>query len=111
MNMECRDVLKCLFNIDENEIAIYKLLLKKKMRVNEIGGIAGRDRSTVQRCLQKLIKCGMVSREKRILEGGGYYYLYKAIPPNELKKWLLRCINRWQKEMREAIKKIEEEII
>ena len=78
------------------------------MKVDEIGKIVGKDRSTVQRCLKKLMECGMVKREKKIIEnGGGYYYIYLSMNPKELKKWLEKCIERWYKEMRDAIKNLD----
>ena len=109
--MKCKEALKNLFDIDDSEIAIYRILLKGEKKVNEIGEIMGKERSTIYRHLQKLIKCGMVGRERKIMDGGGYYYVYRATPPDELKKWLIKCIDRWQREMREAVKKIEKEII
>ncbi len=109
--MECKDLFRCLFNVGENEISIYKILLKREMRVNKIEKLAGKERSTVHRRLQRLVSCGIVKREKKIIEkGGGYYHVYKAIPPQELKRWLVKCINKWQNEMKEAIEKVDEEI-
>lgn len=110
--MDCKDVFKCLFNAGKKEIEVYKLLLKKEYRVNEICDLIGKDRSTVQRILNKLVKCGIVLRKKRIIKnGGGYYYVYKSLPPKKLKKWLEKCINKWEKEMKDALKNLEEFIL
>ncbi len=102
-------MFKCLLNIGENEIKIYRILLEREMRVGELVDIVGKDRSTIQRCLKKLMECGMVKREKRIIEdGGGYYYVYSSVSPNELKEWLQKCIERWYSGMKEAVEKLEE---
>ena len=109
--MECRDVFRCLFNIGDNEIEIYRMLLNGGKKVDEIGKIVGRDRSTVQRCLKKLIDCKMVRREKRIIKnGGGYYYIYISVPPEELKGFLNECVDEWQEEMKKAIENLEKSI-
>jgi len=106
--MECRDVFRCLFNIGDNEIEIYRMLIDGGKKVDEIGEMIKRDRSTVQRCLKKLIDCGMVKREKRIIKnGGGYYYVYIGVSPSELKEFLNECIDEWQEEMKKAIEKLE----
>jgi len=106
--MECTDVFKCLFNIGRNEIELYKKMIERGYRTDELGKIFGKDRSTVQRLLKRLIECGMVRRYRKIIkDGGGYYYVYKSIPPDELKKWIEECIERWYGEMKEAIKNFE----
>lgn len=97
-----------MFNIGKNELLIYKILLRKKMRVEELGKILGKDRSTVQRSLKRLMNCGMVKRERKLLDGGGFYYVYSSIPINDLKKWLNNCIEEWYREMKEAIKNLED---
>lgn len=109
--MECRDVFRCLFNIGDGEIEIYRMLLKEGKKVDEIGEIMGKDRSTVQRCLKKLIDCGMVKREKRVIKnGGGYYYIYSGINPEKLKQMLNECVDEWQEEMKKAIEKLDDTI-
>ncbi|RLF48240.1 MAG: TrmB family transcriptional regulator [Thermoplasmata archaeon] len=106
--MECSDVFKCLFNIGENELTLYKILLERGMRADEIGKVVGKNRSTVQRCLKKLIDCGMVRRYKKdIKEGGGYYYVYESVEPEKLKKWIEDCIERWYEEMKKIVKNFE----
>lgn len=107
--VECENVFKCLFNAGKKEIELYKILLKGSKRVDELCKLLGKDRSTVQRMLNKLVKCGMVKREKRIIRnGGGYYFIYKAISPRKLKKWLEECIENWHKEMKDALKNLDE---
>ncbi|HEC76774.1 MAG TPA: ArsR family transcriptional regulator [Thermoplasmatales archaeon] len=107
--MECSDIFKCLFNIGNNELEIYKKMIDEEYRVDELGKIIGKDRSTVQRILQKLIECGIVKRyRKTIKEGGGYYYVYKSLSPEELKNWINKCIEKWYSEMKEAVKNFEE---
>jgi len=96
-----------MLNIGEKEIKIYKILLNNSARAIEIGKILGKDRSTIQRCLKKLVDCRMVKRKKKLIKGGGFYYIYTAVPIENLKKWLNKCIDKWYGEMKRAINELE----
>jgi predicted transcriptional regulator len=110
--MNCNHLFKCLFNIKENEINIYKNLLKKSMKVDDLVIILHKDRSTIQRSLLKLVSCGLVKRKREMLKkGGGHYYVYSGIESKELKKWLNKCVDKWHDDMNNAIKKIDEFIL
>ncbi len=69
----------------------------------------GKDRSTVHRSLQRLVRCGMCRKEKHVLKKGGHYYLYGAIPPETAKDMLKDCIEKWHKKMIDSLKKFENE--
>ena len=102
--MKCSDVCKCLFKIGDHEFELYRLLVKKPRRVEELAEKLGKDRSTVQRCLNKLVNCGMIKREQVVIkEGGGRYYVYQGMPPEELMPWLNACLERWYREMKKAV--------
>ena len=107
--MDCHEVFKCLFNIGQRETQLYKALLKNTHKIDELVKILGKDRSTIQRCLSKLMACELVKRKKRtIKEGGGHYYVYMSIPPQELRQWLNKCIEKWHKEMNKAVEDLED---
>lgn len=108
--MDCKQLFQYLFNLRKNDFDIYKILLEKELRADEIGRIINKDRSTVQRCLKRLMKCMMVERKKRRIKEGGYYYVYKAVELERLKNWVEKCIDALQKEMKKAIKNLEREI-
>lgn len=101
-------MLKCVWNLSKHDLKLYKILLGKKMRADELAKIVGKDRSTVQRSLKRLLECMMIEREKRLLEDGGYYYIYRGLPVNEIKERLRICIDRWYEEMREMVEKLDE---
>ncbi len=103
--MKCSDACKYLFKIGEHEFKTYLLLTKKPYRVEEIAEKTGKDRSTVQRYLKKLMKCGMAKRKRRLIrDGGGHYYIYYAVPPDELIALLDKCLKKWYQEMKKAIR-------
>jgi len=102
--VKCSDVCKCLFKIGEHEFGLYRMLVTKPCRVEELAEKLGKDRSTVQRCLNKLLSCGMIKREQVVIkEGGGRYYIYRNVPPDELIPWLNACLEEWYREMKKAV--------
>ncbi len=108
----CADVIKCLFNLSDNEVAIYRSLLKKgPKRSDELEQLLNKDRTTVYRALQKLISCGFVFREtKTIAKKGGFYHVYGATPAKKIKEQAERCIDEWHKNMHDAIEKFEQSL-
>ncbi|HIJ00173.1 MAG: hypothetical protein PWQ88_340 [Candidatus Methanomethylophilaceae archaeon] len=107
----CTDLLKCAFNLNDLEIELYRLLSKKgPLRSDEIAEYCKKGPSTVYRSLQKLMSCGMVVRETKHLEGGGYYYLYHPKSHDRLKKDLQTCVNSWKKRVDELMNRFDEEI-
>lgn len=79
---------------------VYRLLIDKSFRADELQQQLGKDRSTVQRWLSKLVNCGMVRRQRHIIQdGGGHYYSYQGVPHEELISLLQKCINNWHIDM------------
>ena len=62
-----------------------------------------KDRSTVYRALQRLVTSGLAFRDTKTIERGGYYHVYTAVPPAQLKERLRRCADDWFENMRGAI--------
>jgi len=94
--LNCENVLECFFGLNELDISIYRILLKLgSMRVEGLAEATGRSENAIYKSLQKLMLCGMVSREKRTVEAGGYYYTYTATEPEKVTV-----------EMREMFKKL-----
>jgi len=107
-NMDCKEVMSCVFNINMKEIELYKFLVEKEeMRVEEIAKAFKKDRSTIQRSLKKLMDCMLVERKKKIMGKGGYYYTYKAVPPANAKNFIKVCLEDWYKRMANAIENFE----
>lgn len=106
----CQDLIQCAYNLGEFEVLVYYTLVESgPMRADELAVIIGRDRSTVYRSLQKLMTCGMVYRETKSMEKGGYYHIYKAISKKDLKEKLEKCVNDWYSRMQDVLKKFLEE--
>jgi predicted transcriptional regulator len=105
----CHDLVQCAFSLAEFEVAVYYQLSQTgPLRADELAAKMGKDRSTVYRSLQKLMTCGMVYRETKSIERGGYFHLYKAIGKELLRERLERCVNDWYSHMQEVLSRFGE---
>ncbi len=94
------DLLCCAFGLHDSEIDAYFSLLSEPKTVESISSLIGRDRSTVQRILSKLRKKGLIEREAKHIEKGGYYYVYKAVSTETVRKQMLTQLEKWYNETR-----------
>lgn len=102
----CHDLVQCAFSLGDFEVEVYESLIKAgPVRADELANRIGKDRSTVYRALQKLMSCGMVYRETKSIERGGYYHVYKAISREKLKQKLEICVDDWYERMQEVLSK------
>ncbi|MDF1558469.1 MAG: helix-turn-helix domain-containing protein [ANME-2 cluster archaeon] len=111
-NFNCSDIAKCVLGLKSLDLDSYRLLVQKgAMTAEELGEILNRERSTAYRALQNLMTCGLVYRETKTIEGGGYYYIYKALDPCKLKDMVQENINTWHEKMSALTQDIEKEIL
>ncbi|RDE13690.1 MAG: TrmB family transcriptional regulator [Candidatus Thorarchaeota archaeon] len=94
------DLLCCAFGLHDSEIDAYFCLLTEPQTVESISSAIVRDRSTTQRILNKLRTKGLVEREARPIEKGGYYYMYRAISTETVRKQMLAQLDKWYNETR-----------
>ncbi len=106
----CHDLVQCAFSLGDFEVDVYyRLLSAGPLRADELATKIGKDRSTVYRALQKLMTCGMVYRETKSMERGGYYHVYRAISSDMLRSRLESCVEDWYMRMHEVLDKFTEE--
>ncbi|MCL7415813.1 MAG: helix-turn-helix domain-containing protein [ANME-2 cluster archaeon] len=111
-NFNCSDIAKCVLGLKSLDLDSYRLLVQKgAMTAEELGEILNRERSTAYRALQNLMTCGLVYRETKTIEGGGYYYIYKALDPCKLKDMVQENINTWHEKMSALTQDIEKDIL
>ena len=101
----CKDIMKRILNLKDADIQIYRELVKvRSARVSEISKMVGKDRTTVQRSLNRLVKAGLCSKERKVLDGGGYFYIYVMKKPEDIRSILEDCLERWYAKLKERIK-------
>lgn len=105
----CHDLVQCAFSLAEFEVEVYYQLSQSgPLRADELAAKIGKDRTTVYRALQKLMTCGMVYRETKSIERGGYFHVYRAIDKEVLREKLERCVNDWYAHMQEVLSRFGE---
>ncbi|MGQ9588113.1 MAG: helix-turn-helix domain-containing protein, partial [Thermoplasmata archaeon] len=100
----CRDIVKCMYSLSDFELIIYKKLVKQgPLKADDLAPVLKKDRSTVYRALQKLVASGLAFREIKTIDRGGYYHVYSAASPEQLKEKLHKCADDWFENMNSAI--------
>jgi predicted transcriptional regulator len=105
-SFRCEDMVRCVLGLKSLDIEAYKALLQHgSLTAEKLGEILNRERSTAYRALQNLIACGIVYRETKSIESGGYYYEYVAIEPEEVKQVVRKNVDEWYSQMNNLIDK------
>ena len=111
-NYKCDDVAKCILGLKALDLDSYKALLAHgPITAEKLGELLSRERSTAYRSLQNLISCGLVYRETKSIDVGGYYYEYVAIDPCEMKNMIKSNIDEWHTKMTKLVETIDEDIV
>lgn len=105
--LSCAEVIQCAFDLGEQDVRVYEAVNNLgASRTEEVAKILGKDGSVVHRNLQKLARCGVVTKTKRTLHEGGYCYVYQALPKAQVKRKLRSCVEDWHKQMLTAIDRL-----
>ncbi|WP_435360062.1 helix-turn-helix domain-containing protein [Haloarchaeobius sp. DFWS5] len=103
-NPNFREVMSCVFGIHEHETRTYLLLIDQPgSTVEELANQLERDRSNVNRSLSTLLERGLATRERRLLDSGGYVYQYTAESLPEAKQLLHDSLDQWVEHVHEVI--------
>jgi len=98
------DVMTCVFGIQDHETRTYLALHDRPgSTVEELADALDRDRSNVNRSLSTLLEAGLVERERRLLDSGGFVYQYTAVPLPEAKELLHDALDAWSETVHDAI--------
>ncbi|TFG34990.1 MarR family transcriptional regulator [Candidatus Thorarchaeota archaeon] len=94
------DLLCCAFGLRNSELDVYFSLISGLNTVEDIAEKIGKDRSTVQRILNKLHAKGLVLREIQNIPRGGYFYEYRAEASETIRNQILDQLEEWYKATR-----------
>ena len=98
------DLLCCAFGLRNSEIDTYFSLISGPKTVEQITDLIGKDRSTVQRVLNKLHKKNLIERDTHLIERGGYFYEYRAKSTEDVREEILAQLEKWYKATRSFLK-------
>ena len=83
----CTDLLTCLYNLKPADIEVLQVVAKNEnVSLDQVAAIVEKDRSTVHRCLSKLVSINLVTKLTKNLRGGGYYHTYSMLDSMLIKK-------------------------
>ena len=116
MSATVKDLFTYLYDLSPLELDLLLILNRtnKALTLDQLSQESDRDRTTVFRSLQKLVKAGICNKESKTMKDGGYYHVYSAIDietfkletqkrVKELKDGLDRILKRFEKDMDRAI--------
>ncbi len=83
----CTDLLTCLYNLKPTDIEVLQALAKNEnSTLDQIAAKVQKDRSSVHRCLSKLVSINLVNKQTRTMKGGGYFHTYTMLDSTLIKK-------------------------
>ncbi len=84
----CADLLTCLYNLKPTDLEVLLVVAQNpNATLDDIAKIVKRDRSSVHRCLSKLLSANLVTKQSKTLKGGGYYHAYTMVEPEKIKNY------------------------
>lgn len=89
------DLLCCAFGLRNSELDVYFSLISGPKTVEQIAERIDKDRSTVQRVLNKLHTKGLAKRDTHKIQRGGYYYEYSAEKSEVVRDQILIQLEEW----------------
>jgi predicted transcriptional regulator len=89
-------VLQTVLGLRSQDLATYDAVSAEPgSSTKELADNLDRDRSNVNRSLTRLDEAGLVCRQRRLLDQGGYYYAYFAEPGEIVNDRLTEALDRW----------------
>ena len=83
----CEDLLTCLYNLKTTDLEVLRAVgQNENATLDDIASKVQKDRSSVHRCLSKLVSINLVNKQTKTLKGGGYYHTYAMLDPILIKK-------------------------
>ena len=89
------DLLCCAFGLRNSELDVYFSLISGPKTVEQIAERIRKDRSTVQRVLNKLHSKGLAKRDTHKIQRGGYFYEYSAEKSEIVRDQILSQLEEW----------------
>ena len=104
--LSCDNLLECVYGINSNDVEIYRVISRGIERIEEISRVAKKSESAVYKSVQKLVAAGIVYREKVAMNGGGYYYVYRAVPKERVAEDILRILDEFCSKVRRVVEEM-----
>jgi len=101
----CSDLLSCLYNLKAIDLDVFLEVAKNEnSTLTQLAELAHRDRSSIHRCLSKLVSAGLVHKQSKTIKGGGYYHVYSSTQRvKEIKESLESLIENFESDLKNRI--------
>lgn len=96
-DLECSTLLECLYDLNTLDRECFRVLSESAdpLTVDELAAAVDRERSTVYRSVQRLLKLGLVRKEQVNYDRGGYYHVYRITKPTTIADEMQDQVNDW----------------
>ena len=107
----CSDLLSCLYNLKPIDMEVLIEVAKNRdAMLTQIAELVHRDRSSTHRCLSKLVSAGLVHKQSKTLEGGGYYHVYSMTEPAKIKAYARQRVQEITDSLERLIENFESDL-
>lgn len=104
--IDFKDLLQCSFSLNKTEYNLFLFMLGRddSLCVSTIGDMTGKDRTTVQKAMKKLIAQDLVLKHQVNLENGGYTFVYRIKDKEIIRTKMLEVVESWHKQVVNSVK-------
>jgi len=107
----CTDLLTCLYNLKPTDLQVLLTVAKNpNTNLDQIAKIIQKDRSSIHRCLSKLVSINLVNKQTKTLKAGGYYHAYTMQDPQTIKKHALERVKEITESLQTLIDNFDSEL-
>jgi predicted transcriptional regulator len=107
----CYSIVKCFYNLSNTDLEILQSFQDDKgLTIKELTENIGKDRSTIQRSLEKLISCHLCFKERKSGIPRGFIYYYYRISIKEILKQIDKNLDECYKKIKNIITHYEKSI-
>ena len=98
------EVLRTVFELGGHDVRTYDAVVAVPgSTTRELADHLDRDRSNVNRSLNRLREAGLVTRDRRLLDAGGHVYQYSAVSDEAADDIVARAVDRWRSAALDAL--------
>lgn len=108
--MECEGLFECFHGLKPLDERCFRAIAAydAPLTVDEVAEAVDRERSTTYRSIQRLLASGLVQKEQRNYDGGGYYHVYRAAAAEEITDEMQAMLNAWYAKIGQLLQEFEE---
>lgn len=107
----CSDLLTCLYNLKPTDLEVLHAVgQNENATLDELASIVQKDRSSVHRCLSKLVSINLVNKQTKTIKGGGYYHTYAMLDPILIKKHARERVKEITESLQSLIENFESDL-